>query len=108
MKYILLSFTAIVCLILSCTNTESTKTSEKADCEKPTIKDPNEVKPMALMMRNMANYCDTMRLKINRGEVVDSIAFPLMHSGQLNLQTHRYWKPCFLTMLPCLKMHTEN
>lgn len=79
MKYILLSFTAIVCLILSCTNTESTKTSENADCEKPTIKDPNEVKPMALMMRNMANYCDTMRLKINRGEVVDSIAFPLMH-----------------------------
>ena len=48
------------------------------NCSNPVIKDPNEVKPMALMMRTMANYCDSMKVKINAGELVDSVQFPLM------------------------------
>ncbi|MBK7690646.1 MAG: hypothetical protein IPK62_11700 [Bacteroidetes bacterium] len=71
-------FICIVMGIISCEENTSTKKLKENDCEKPTIKDPNEVKPMAQMMRTMANYCDTMRLKINKNEWVDSVAFPLM------------------------------
>lgn len=33
---------------------------------------------MALMMRTMANYCDSMKVKLNNGEAVDSVTYPLM------------------------------
>ena len=71
-------FICIALGIISCEENSSSKKSQEPACEKPTIKDPNEVKPMALMMRTMANYCDTMRLKINKNELVDSVSFPLM------------------------------
>ncbi|QLH47354.1 MAG: hypothetical protein HWD58_18050 [Bacteroidota bacterium] len=45
-------------------------------CE--STKDPNDVKPMARMMRTMADYCDTMRLELQNGKTVDSVRFPLM------------------------------
>jgi len=41
------------------------------------IKDPNDPKPMALMMRGLANNCDSMRIKIKNGEPVDSIQYPI-------------------------------
>ncbi len=78
MRKTLIVFVALVAFIISCTESETNKTTHEEDCNKPAIKDPNEVKPMALMMRTMANYCDTMRLKINQGDVVDSVTFPLM------------------------------
>ena len=66
----------LIRLLIACQNESKPKESEES-CTNP-IKDPNEVKPMALMMRTMANYCDSMRLKINRNEVVDSVQYPLM------------------------------
>ncbi|MBK7764201.1 MAG: hypothetical protein IPI46_12795 [Bacteroidetes bacterium] len=83
-KILLAALFVSVSAIISCSegskkpDHESAKSENTEDCETSTIKDPNEVKPMALMMRTMADYCDTMRLKINKGEKVDSIAFPLM------------------------------
>lgn len=85
MRKILLAFLFVcLCAVVSCSETskqtsnDSVKSEEAEDCDANTIKDPNDVKPMALMMRTMADYCDTMRLKINKGEKVDSVAFPLM------------------------------
>ncbi|MEZ5045405.1 MAG: hypothetical protein R2831_00250 [Chitinophagaceae bacterium] len=46
--------------------------------EQTAIKDPNEVKPMAHMMRTMADYCDSMRIDIKNHKLVDSIRYPLM------------------------------
>ena len=72
-----------ICLfvfVFSCNNeTESSakEAAEEEDCVQP-IKDPNEVKPMARMMRTMALYCDSMRVEINAGKVVDSVRYPLM------------------------------
>ena len=66
-----------VCILVSCSDSTKETTNENESCMNP-IKDPNNPKPMALMMRNMANYCDSMRLKINSGEVVDSVTYPLM------------------------------
>lgn len=78
MNKIIIVISLLVFAMVSCEDSISKKNTSTDDCEKPTIKDPNEVKPMAQMMRTMANYCDTMRLKINKDEIVDSVAFPLM------------------------------
>ncbi len=43
-----------------------------------TIKDPNQPKPMALMMRQMAANSDSMKAKISRGEVLDSLQYPFI------------------------------
>ncbi len=43
-----------------------------------TIKDPNNPKPMALMMRQMAANADSMKAKINRGEALDSLQYPFI------------------------------
>jgi hypothetical protein len=72
-KYLLL-ITALAIIIAAC-NQES-KSKEEA-CEVETVKDPNNPKPMALMMRTMANNCDSMRLKIAAGQTVDSAQYPL-------------------------------
>lgn len=68
--------------IMACEDKEVKKDSttvnkEDESCVSP-IKDPNDVKPMALMMRTMANYCDSMRLELNAGKTVDSVRYPLM------------------------------
>jgi thioredoxin-related protein len=77
-KLIIFSFLASCIFIIACQNNETSK-SEKESCSKEeTIKDPNNPKPMALMMRTMANYCDSMRLELNAGKRVDSIKYPLM------------------------------
>ena len=78
MKKIILLFWIACIFIVSCVESVTKKIEKNEACEQPAIKDPNDVKPMALMMRTMANYCDTMRLKINKGEQVDSVSFPLM------------------------------
>jgi|LakMenEpi03Aug12_release.lakeMendotaPanAssembly.Ray.scaffolds.fasta_scaffold09846_2 thioredoxin-related protein len=65
--------------VLACQESEKEKShsDNEESCVNPT-KDPNDVKPMALMMRTMANYCDSMRLDLKAGKVVDSIKYPLM------------------------------
>ena len=67
----------LVCVIVSCAESGTEKNAQEENCINPN-NDPNGVKPMALMMRTMANYFDSMRLKINNGEVVDSVNYPLM------------------------------
>lgn len=68
----------VLCIFISCSDTAKNSSSDSEEsCTKP-IKDPNHPKPMALMMRTMANYCDSMRLKINQGIAVDSTQYPLM------------------------------
>lgn len=76
-KFICAALFISLAVIVSCGDNSKSKTGNTDDCEKP-VMDPNEVKPMAMMMRTMANFCDTMRLKINKGELVDSVHFPLM------------------------------
>ena len=78
MKKIFFLFLSATVFTLSCVDSASKKVAKNEACTQPTIKDPNEVKPMARMMRTMANYCDTMRIKIAHGETVDSVNFPLM------------------------------
>lgn len=78
MKKIAFAIVSGILFLAACTEQVSKKADEKEACEQPAIQDPNDVKPMALMMRTMANYCDTMRLKINQGQAVDSSTFPLM------------------------------
>ena len=65
-------------LMFACNESSKQTTTTEEECKEETIKDPNNPKPMALMMRAMANNCDSMRLKINAGELVDSTQYPLM------------------------------
>jgi hypothetical protein len=80
-KISIVLLSTFVIYALSCSDTGNpAKNSQhvvEEDCVKP-IQDPNEVKPMARMMRQMANMCDSMKLKLNNGLTVDSVQFPLM------------------------------
>jgi hypothetical protein len=51
---------------------------EDESCIAPTIIDPNNTKPMALMMRQMATNSDSIRQAILRGQRLDSLEFPFM------------------------------
>jgi len=53
------------------------KENDTAQCS-PTIKDPNNPKPMALMMRTMVENAQKMREKILAGESLDSTSFPFI------------------------------
>ncbi|HMN31947.1 MAG: hypothetical protein IT215_05060 [Chitinophagaceae bacterium] len=74
-----ISFITISLLILinSCNQQESNSNTD-TNTEQKTIKDPNNPKPMALMMRKLASNCDSMKSKINKGEIVDSFSYPIM------------------------------
>ncbi len=70
-------------LVQACSN--EPKPATKAEDEKSdsldacaTIKDPNQPKPMAFMMRQMAANSDSMKSKISRGEVLDSLQYPFI------------------------------
>lgn len=53
--------------------------SEATSCESnATIKDPNNPKPMALMMRQMAANADSIKATIMRGEKPDSLKYPFI------------------------------
>ncbi len=74
-----------VCFLLanSCSTNEAPKQVEaKKDstesCNNSTIMDPNMPKPMALMMRSMAANADSIKVKILRGEKLDSLQFPFL------------------------------
>jgi hypothetical protein len=70
-------------VVQACSNEQ--KPTTKAEDKKAdsldacaTIKDPNHPKPMALMMRQMAANSDSMKAKVNRGEVLDSLQYPFI------------------------------
>jgi thioredoxin-related protein len=66
-------------LFYACSESSAPNENKEQECKsEETIKDPNNPKPMALMMRTMVSYCDSMRLDINAGKRVDSIKYPLM------------------------------
>jgi hypothetical protein len=53
--------------------------TNSASCESDeTIKDPNNTKPMALMMRQMAANADSIKSMIMRGEKPDSLRYPFI------------------------------
>jgi len=51
--------------------------TKNASCAKP-IKDPNNPKPMALMMRLMADNADSMKAQLLRGEKLESSQYPFL------------------------------
>jgi thioredoxin-related protein len=66
--------------VIACHDIGTSKSADKNEsCTKEeTIKDPNHPKPMALMMRTMANYCDSMRLDLKADKTIDSLKYPLL------------------------------
>jgi hypothetical protein len=66
-----------VCLFRKQEN-DTRKSSVDAECETETIKDPNNPKPMALMMRQLAANADSMKQQIIRGEQLDSTRYPFI------------------------------
>jgi hypothetical protein len=54
--------------------------SAAQSCENPseTITDPNQTKPMALMMRTMVMNAQKMREKVQKGEILDSLKYPFI------------------------------
>ncbi len=80
-------------LIVACNNNNSTngKASQvasqdtmvkvdtaDASCSSTTTRYPNNDKPMALMMRQMADNAQKMKNKIEAGELIDSTSFPFI------------------------------
>lgn len=60
-------------------STEAPKDSSDESCSnETTIKDPNNAKPMALMMRQLAANADSMKAKLMRGEKVTYEQYPLI------------------------------
>lgn len=90
-KILILSFFALSLIAWSACSDEqtssksSTKVASKSEvdsnssCEKPTLTvDPNQTKPMALMMRQMVVNMDKMKSKLEAGERVQANDFPFL------------------------------
>ena len=78
--YSILVFVSIGILINACSNNQKPASEAKStdSSAAQTIKDPNNPKPMALMMRQMAANADSMKAKLLRGESLDSLSFPFI------------------------------
>ncbi len=87
--YILLMLGAGILLWAACTQQQTTQQNQHAAdstamadsaaaCNTTAIKDPNNAKPMALMMRQMAQNADSMRAQLLRGETLDSLRYPFI------------------------------
>ncbi len=64
-------------------STDSTQTAKDTSsidsvCSSETIMDPNDTKPMALMMRMLVKNADEMKSKLQTGEVIDESKYPLI------------------------------
>lgn len=81
---IIFALLAVSALLYACSGgnqkkQEVTPKDTAASCAKPeTIKDPNNPKPMALMMRQLAANADSMKSQIGRGEILDSLQYPFI------------------------------
>jgi len=62
----------------SVANTEQSNKDSLAACATETIMDPNNTKPMALMMRQMVINADSMKQQILRNETLDSLKYPFI------------------------------
>lgn len=89
MKYSTIFFTVLLFgVVLYACNQPSKQAEPKiksekdslAACENPdeTIMDPNQTKPMALMMRTMVKNAQGMRDQVQKGEVLDSLKHPFI------------------------------
>ncbi|MCU0442746.1 MAG: hypothetical protein MUE96_10140 [Bacteroidia bacterium] len=75
------SFTLIGCEPKNSNTTSTQQTvadSADASCSQETVMDPNNAKPMALMMRQMAANADSMKAAILRYEQLDSTKYPFI------------------------------
>ena len=87
------AFIVAAIFIVACNNTPSNKTevtqtakqdtlnkvdTAGASCSTITTRYPNNDKPMALMMRQMANNAQKMKDKIEAGELVEDKLFPFI------------------------------
>lgn len=80
--------TCLFALVYACSDTSrESKTAAPAAqeqktidtvCETKTIMDPNDPKPMALMMRQMANNAQQMKEQVASGQQLDSVQFPFI------------------------------
>lgn len=79
--YLLVLSVGLGVLINACSNNQSPKVADSTEANAnagAVIKDPNQPKPMALMMRQMAANADSMKAKLLRGESLDSLSFPFI------------------------------
>lgn len=95
-KIVLTLLVAVYAVIIACGPNSNTKTDSNVDtlkakaesgkyrnldtaedCAKPT-KYPNQDKPMALMMRQMADNAQKMKNKLEAGEKIDANEFPFI------------------------------
>lgn len=65
---------------IAVSETHSEKDSAENSCANPdeTTMDPNQTKPMALMMRTMVKNAQLMRDQIQKGETLDSLKYPFI------------------------------
>lgn len=81
--YLLVAFFVGIVITNSCSNNETSQHQKSEQhklqtSNKNQILDPHQPKPMALMMRQMAENADSMKAKIMRGEKVDSLHYPFI------------------------------
>lgn len=69
--------------------------AQAATCSTKPIKDPNHPKPMALMMRQMAAFADSMRLDLINGKSLDESKYPLLHFHLVEPTDPEVLKPSF-------------
>jgi hypothetical protein len=62
----------------SVANSDQSTKDSLAACATETIMDPNNAKPMALMMRQMVINADSMKQQILRNETLDSLKYPFI------------------------------
>lgn len=94
MKYsaIIFCFLLVITLLYACDQVQKAPEQQSAgrdtvsqdssteSCENPegTVMDPNQTKPMALMMRTMVKNAQLMKDQIVKGEVLDSLKYPFV------------------------------
>ena len=68
------------------------------------MKDPNNPKPMALMMRLLAANADSMRHQLLRGERLDSLRYPFVHFYLVEPTDPKVLEPQFFENARLFKM----
>lgn len=86
-KHVVITGILAFTFLLACTNNaqkadqtqeENQTENQDSSCAPETIKDPNNPKPMALMMRQLAQNADSMKAQLQRGEAIDSLKYPFI------------------------------
>ncbi len=84
-KMIMIKYTLIIIVfVVACNAEHEKKSSDKKTidtvnmCEKKPIIDPNDPKPMAMMMRQLVINADSMKAQLSRGKQLDSLRYPFI------------------------------